>query len=93
MNGLDESQKHAFGIIGGVAFGMHRRDLVKHAKALIAMGLVSTEGALFGHNRSSYCWELTDSGRALLSAMVKSQSYPLACRTEAGRAILSVEEV
>jgi hypothetical protein len=85
---LNETQRHALGIIGGAAFGLERRLLVKLAKELTAMGLVATGGAHSGHNRGAYHWELTESGRTLFVEMVKGGAYPLAKHTAAGRAVL-----
>lgn len=85
---LNEAQRHALGIVGGVAFGLERRALVKLAKELAALGLVATCGAHSGHNRSAYHWNLTEDGRALVVELVKSGAYPLAKHTAAGRAIL-----
>ena len=85
---LNDLQRHALGIIGGVAFGMGRRELVKFAKELAAMGLVATGGAHSGHNRSAYHWELTEAGQAALVELVKGGAYPLAKHTVAGRHVL-----
>jgi hypothetical protein len=86
---LNEAQRHAFGIIGGAAFGLERQILVKLAKELIAMGLVTTGGAHSGHNRSAYRWQLTEDGQTLFVAFVKAGAYPLAKHTAAGRAVLA----
>ena len=75
---LNETQRHALGIIGGVAFGLERRALVKLAKELVALGLVATGGAYSGHNRSAYHWELTEAGQAALVELVKGGAYPMA---------------
>lgn len=85
---LTADQAHAFGIIGGVAFGMPRRALVKAAKGLMSLGLVTTGGAFSGHNRSAYHWELTASGLDLLIELLKGGAYPLARHTERGRQIM-----
>lgn len=79
---------HAFGIVGGVAFGMDRRALVRAAKALADLGLVRTGGAHSGHNRSAYFWDLTPIGSDLLTEMVRAGFYPLADWTSQGRSIL-----
>lgn len=89
---LTEAQRHAFGIVGQVAFAMDRRRLVKAAKELRSLGLVTTGGAHMGQNRSTYHWELTDAGRALLVGMVRRGEYPLAGVTAAGRAVLEAAE-
>jgi hypothetical protein len=91
MSPLTATQSHAFGVIGGVAFGLERRALVKLAKELAALGLVTTGGAYSGQNRSVYHWDLTGAGQALFAEMVNSGKYPLAGRTSVGRAILELE--
>lgn len=89
---LTTAQCHAFGIIGGVAFGLERRTLVKLARELTALGLVLTGGAHSGHNRSAYHWELTAEGRSLLASLILDGAFPLANRTAEGRAILRTAE-
>lgn len=85
---LTVDQVHALGIIGGVAFAMSRRTLLRLAKELISLGLVTTNGAFYGRNRSAYHWDLTDVGHATLVDLVKTGTYPLARHTEAGRQVL-----
>lgn len=87
---MNEAQRHAFGVIGGAAFGLDRKEMVKLAKELAALGLVATDGAHSGHNRSTYHWRLTDRGAALFVEMVKGGVYPLASRTVAGREALGL---
>lgn len=86
---LTEVQRHALGIIGGVAFGLERATLRKTAKELIVLGLVSTVGAHSGHNRSTYHWDLTSAGRELLVEMVARGEYPLARHTRVGCTLLA----
>ncbi len=65
---LTETQRKALGLIAGDyrCFGMDQRTLTRAAKELQQVGLVSTDGAFYGHNRSQYRWEITDAGRAAL---------------------------
>lgn len=92
MYDLTEQQRHALGVIAGTAFGLARPQLRARAKELIALGLVQTDGAFYGQNRSHYRWTLTKEGRAFVRTLVLSGAYPLAKHTSAGREFLGAKD-